>query len=313
MTIARSGIASCAAIQTQVTRQSSDELRVDRSRNIPRSTDLNLVTAPFLASIADDLRRADLHCPTFIEAALGARIALKKTNLSPAELVHVVEREPLLSARVVGLANTAALRRTGKPVSSVKQAVLQVGENAVRNVAVSLALEQVTHSREMAPFRNEAHAIWAHSLEVAVLGHVLARHATGIDAEEALFVGLVHDIGYFYGMWRATQFPALTNGDMQVRALMRASHASVAARMLKSMGMADDLVQVVERHEDDPASSPPRSLAQLLSVANLCANHPAADANREPVTSAGLSEQSANALLADHFDEVTWLLAAIKG
>ena len=44
---------------------------------------------------------------------------------------------------------------------------------------------------------------------VAALACVLARHRGGMDPDEALFAGLVHDLGHFYLMWRATRFPEL--------------------------------------------------------------------------------------------------------
>ena len=68
----------------------------------------------FLQDIAQDLSRKDLKFPTFIDASLGVRMALGKKELSNAELARVVSSEPLLSARVVALANSVALNPSGR-------------------------------------------------------------------------------------------------------------------------------------------------------------------------------------------------------
>jgi putative nucleotidyltransferase with HDIG domain len=275
------------------------------------------VAARFMQQIAEDLGQHDLRCPTFIEASLGARMALKKSNLSHTELARVVAGEPLLSARVVALANSAALRRGGRRVTDVKTAVIQLGQDAVNNVAMSLALEQVTHNKEMEPLRAQAQVIWAHSLEVGVLAHVLARHATQVDPDEAMFAGLVHDLGHFYAMWRAVQFPVLVQSAADLRALMHGSHALVGAALLRSLGVDEVLVRAVKAHESEPGELPPGDLSQLLNVANRCANRegPLATSGLQTDTGAtrGLDELRADALLQEHFDEVTWLLAMIKG
>src|SRR5690349_24049714 len=87
----------------------------------------------FLRDIAQDLSRKDLKFPTFIDASLSVRMALTKKDLSTGELARVVSSEPLLCARVVALANSAALNPSGREVSDVKNAVMLVGQNAVRS------------------------------------------------------------------------------------------------------------------------------------------------------------------------------------
>ena len=165
--------------------------------------------APYLRDIADALSRDEVECPTFVDASLGARLALKDPNLSVTQVAAVVAGEPLLSARVVAYANSAAANRGGKPVTDVKTAVMRMGQNAVRNIAVALALRQISHAKELEPFRLQAREILEHGLEVAVLGNVLALHHGKVAPDDALFAGLVHDLGHFYALWRAAQFPAL--------------------------------------------------------------------------------------------------------
>jgi putative nucleotidyltransferase with HDIG domain len=273
----------------------------------------------FLQDMAQSLSSQELRCPTFVDASLGARFALKNPNLSTADLARVVAGEPVLSARVVALANSAAIRRGGKRITDVRSAVTQVGQNAVRNIAVTLALQQMAYAKELQAFRVQAEQIWAHSLEVAVIGHVLARYHGKTNPDEALFAGLVHDLGHFYAMWRAAQFPELAGHPDEVRALAHDTHAAAGVALLRSLKLAETVILAVSEHERDPATLAPASLSRLLSIANRCANTPsppppegAADL---PVLDprVGLDEPTARALLDEHFDDVIWLLAVMKG
>ena len=275
--------------------------------------------APFLCELTEAAGRNDLQCPTFVDASLGARMALSNPDLSVAQLAKVVSQEPLLSARVVAFANSAAMHRGGKPVSDVKSAVMRVGQAAVRNIAVAIALQQVSHARELEPVRAQARDLLEHGLEVGVLSHVLALHCGSVAPDDALFAGLVHDLGQFYALWRATQFPALAGRLHEVRTLAHEAHAAIGARLLETLRLAPAVVLAVREHEAEPAGLPPGGLSRILSVANRCANHPvppdpAPQTDAAPAAPRGaIDETSAQRILAEHFDEVTWLLAVMRG
>lgn len=93
----------------------------------------------------------------------------------------------------------------------------------------------------------------------------------------------------------------------------------MSATILRSLKLSPSIVLVVSEHEKDPAEVAPGSLSQILCLANRCASAPAAQSGEAAGTPAaapapgGLDEPAAHALLAEHFDEVTWLLAAVRG
>ena len=89
--------------------------------------------------------------------------------------------------------------------------------------------------------------------------------------------------------------------------------------MLRSLKLTEPIILAVREHENDPAELAPGSLSQILCLANRCANAPAAQSGERrrrgssDGSEGGLDEPAAQALLAEHFDEVTWLLAAVRG
>jgi HD-like signal output (HDOD) protein len=272
----------------------------------------------FLRDIAQDLSRKDLKFPTFIDASLGVRMALGKKELSNTELARVVTSEPLLCARVVALANSAALNPSGREVSDVKNAVMLVGQNAVRSLSVTLAMDQIARAKELEPFKVQARELWEHCLEVAALAFVIGKRRGLANPDEALFAGLVHDLGHFYLMWRATQFPELVEQPQELRSIVHDWHPGIGSALLQSLDLPESVSRACDEHELQPSILPPGSLSELISLSNRCAASRAkvtpsdviADDNGSSDT---LDEATTRAILDEASKEVEALFAVLKG
>jgi putative nucleotidyltransferase with HDIG domain len=270
------------------------------------------IAARFREDIERDLSGSDFECPTFVDAAMSVRLALKKQDMSNGELARVISTEPLLSARVVALANSAAFRRGGPLATDVRSAVTRVGQNAVHNVAIALTLQQVARAVDLQPFRGKCEEVWAHSIEVAVLAYLLARQMKTMNPDEALFAGLVHDMGHFYLMWRAAHFPELTVDSETLSALLRDWHAATGAAMLRKLGLSEAVTNAVLHHARDVSTLQSGELAWLLGTANRCAHIPVTAADMTDSGEEELNERWARATIATQLDEVIWMLAAMK-
>jgi len=286
---------------------------------MPEPTDPNGFAFRFLKDIAKDLSRRDLKFPTFIDASLGVRMALGKKDLSNAELARVVGSEPLLSARVVALANSVALNPARKEVSDLKNAVMMVGQSSVRSLAVSLAMDQIGHAKEIEPFKAQAKQLWEHSLEVAAVSYVLAGRQGIATPDEALFTGLVHDLGHFYLMWRATKFPELVERPDELRDIVHDWHPGIGSALLHSLDLPESVSRACDEHELAPELVAPNSLSELLSVANRCSKFKRApgsgrtEEQAKKPANGGLDEETARSILEEASREVSSLLAALKG
>jgi len=272
----------------------------------------------FLRDIAQDLSRKDLKFPTFIDASLGVRMALGKKDLSNIELARVVTSEPLLCARVVALANSAALNPSGREVSDVKSAVVLVGQNAVRSLSVTLAMEQIARAKELEPFKAQARELWEHCLEVAALAFVIGKRRGLANPDEALFAGLVHDLGHFYLMWRATQFPELTEQPEELRAIVHDWHPGIGSALLQSLDLPEGVSRACDEHELPPSVLPPGSLSELISLSNRCAESRTNRAPPEVIpgdegATDELDAETTRAILDEASKEVESLIAALKG
>ena len=172
----------------------------------------------FLQALAADLSSKQISFPTFTGATIRVRTALNDPTIDVERLARAISAEPLLPARLIHIANSVALNPGGgKQVSDVRSAVIRVGHDIVRSTAISLAMEQLKAAKDVQVFHEQAEWIWRHSLEVAAIAYVLTRKHARLNPDEALFAGLVHDIGRFYLLSRAAAYPELVEPSRRAR------------------------------------------------------------------------------------------------
>jgi putative nucleotidyltransferase with HDIG domain len=115
-------------------------------------------------------------------------------------LVDQARHDPVISSRLLGLANSAGLRASGRDCKDIRSAMAMLGLSRVRLLVLSLsvrgAFEKLSSGAQAAEF-------WQHSVDVGVCAQVLAEHFE-LHGELAYICGLVHDVGR---LWLAHNFP----------------------------------------------------------------------------------------------------------
>ena len=113
----------------------------------------------------------------------------------PNDLNRVIALDPVLAGQVLKLINSAYYSLMNK-VTSLTRAIIMLGLNTVKNLALSTAIirsvSQAKKSRAL-PIR----AFWAHSIAVGVMAKLLAagRGLSLAEREEYFVAGLLHDLG----------------------------------------------------------------------------------------------------------------------
>jgi HD-like signal output (HDOD) protein len=246
----------------------------------------NALTFKILEDIAKDLSGDQISFPTFLDITFQVRTALKDENLNVEKLSKLVGAEPLMSAKIIRMANSVALNPSGREVADVKSAIVRVGMEAVRTVSFAVAMEQLLKSKQMQPFAGISQRLWEHTAHVAALCRVLARKLAKINGDEAMFAGLVHDIGVFYLMSRAAGFPEMIADKPALYDLLVGWHDNIGHALLSALGLPESVLVAVQEHETDREIVEIKTLPDVLYVANKIANRAASW--RDPEFDAGI-------------------------
>lgn len=224
-----------------------------------------------LEDIAKELA-GEIVFPTYFDAALRLRKELQAPNLTIGQVARVVSVEPLVAAKLTHLANSAIYAGQGKTIRDLPSAISRLGLNVVRATALAIAMNQILHAGDMAAFANLARNLWDHSMRSAAAARILAHTYTRIAPDEALLAGLVHDLGAFYMLYRATRYEELRERPETVKHLIMQWHESIGVTLLGALGLPEDVVQASVDH-DHPRSVPdiPRTLAEVVYISNVLA------------------------------------------
>ena len=118
------------------------------------------------------------------------------TDEGERELLKLIEQDPMLSAKVIGLSNSP-LFGDAKKIMTVRDAAAVLGIKRIKMIALSFAMMS-SMVRGPSGLLN-VQSLWQHSLSVAMAMHTMAR-AMRSDSrpldDEIFLAGLLHDIGY---------------------------------------------------------------------------------------------------------------------
>lgn len=222
-----------------------------------------------LTALNQELVAGQLVFPTQVDVALRVQRALEDPDVHLQEAARIVANEPLLAAKTLAMANSAAIRQQGPEVGDLVRAVNRLGIGTLRTLAVTLVLRQIIYAE---PRRIEAHiaaALWVHAIHIAALASTLARRTRTLNPQEALVAGLLHDIGHFYLLSRSHLYPMLLDRAHPASALVYTDHAYVSRAVMKSLDVPQIIIEATEESDLYGPLFPPRSLADTISLAHL--------------------------------------------
>lgn len=114
---------------------------------------------------------------------------LRKPDLRLKELANAVSLDPVISARLLKMANSAFYEQQ-KQVNSVDRAIIVIGEDALKNLAMEYSLRNAHKTYGVLERR-----LWEMSIGCAVASRMIADRLTDVDKSEAYLAGLQHHIG----------------------------------------------------------------------------------------------------------------------
>lgn len=219
-----------------------------------------------LKTIAAQAGRGELIFPTKVDATLKLQRALSDPGCHADDAARLVQAEPLLAARTVAIANSAAYNRAGHDVTNVRAAVQRVGFRTLGALAASVIVRQLASEISDPLLRAKADALWQHSAHVAALAQVIARRVSHVDPETAMFAGIVHEVGGFYALSRAGEFPGLLYGPADE--WIEFGEVAIGRAVLLKLGVPAPVMGAIEALWNGMRALPPETLGDTLLLAN---------------------------------------------
>ena len=268
------------------------------------------------------------HIATLPEITLKIIRLVEDPGSTAQDLNKVISNDPALGARILKVVNSAFYGLPGQ-IASINRAIVLLGLNAVKNIAVAASLAKLFRGGQICPTFS-ARDLWTHSIAVATGTRLLAQRAGMGLPDEAFLAGLIHDLGIMVEVQiRRSQFvkaiEATADGSMTLRqaesSIIGVNHEELGAALCQTWKFPMSFVYVTGRHHRPwELAEEHRPLTSLVHLADvLAAKHGfgftgAAETdqfNADIMAQLGLSEadlEQAALEMPEAMEEAIWLL-----
>jgi HD-like signal output (HDOD) protein len=227
---------------------------------------------------------ASLKLPALPASVRELNLILSSDPVDLRRLRQACSSDPNLTVRIIALSNSS-LFGLSPPVSSIEQAVMMIGADHLRTLALACALVECMGG-QFAP-EVEQH-FWRRAFLTAALSQRIAQGVRYPDAETAYFAGLLHDIG----MLPLLFFPSHQEADggaeehlgtlLAQRRRFGTDHGELGRAIGRLWGFPAPLVEVFEFHEEPHRARFHAQLVHIVAAAAKLGAVPERNSGRSP-------------------------------
>ncbi len=189
--------------------------------------------------------------PAFPQSVQKILELTRDVNCAAKDLVQVIDKDPVVTVKILKVVNSVYYSLP-KQITSISHAVVYLGFNTIKNVALSIAAIGMLPKDNAAGFDGQQYLI--HSLATASIAKLLAARVDDADPMDCFIAGLLHDFGkvVFAQFMPKEYLKALDishqNGaslHLALREVIGVDHAVVGAMLAKKWRFAPNLIETI--------------------------------------------------------------------
>jgi putative nucleotidyltransferase with HDIG domain len=196
--------------------------------------------------------------PAFPKSVQRILELTRDVNCAAKDLVQVIDKDPVVTVKILRVVNSAYYSLP-KQITSINHALVYLGFNTIKNLALSIAAIGMLPKDNAAGFDGQQYLL--HSLATASIAKKLASRVDDADPMDCFIAGLLHDFGkVVFAQFMPTDFrlaldisrETQTSLAMSLRRVIGADHAVVGAMLVEKWRFAPNLIETIRyQHPDD--------------------------------------------------------------
>ena len=196
--------------------------------------------------------------PAFPKSVQRILELTRDVNCTAKDLVQVIDKDPVVTVKILRVVNSAYYSLP-KQITSINHALVYLGFNTIKNLALSIAAIGMLPKDNAAGFDGQQYLL--HSLAAASIAKKLASRVDDADPMDCFIAGLLHDFGQVvFAQFMPTDFrlaldisrETQTSLAMALRRVIGADHAVVGAMLVEKWRFAPNLIETIRhQHPDD--------------------------------------------------------------
>lgn len=273
---------------------------------------LSEAASKFYRRLKMALENQNFSLPSLPSVALKVREVLQQDEPEIKDLERVLNRDPSMLAKLIAAANSPLYRR-GSACQSGGEAIMRLGLDTTSQLVMLFSLRQLFKA-DHAWVKERMTLSWCQGVKVAAIAQLLTLHHPHISSDQALLVGLIHNLGELAILKFIDQEQEIDK--LQMEQVLEELMPDAGVLLLNHWGFDEEVVRLVAQlnnwqssTEDDRAS-----LEDLIRVARLHSfigtekqhRHPRLDEVPafQKLTTQGLTPEFSLTLIEDAADQV---------
>lgn len=199
-------------------------------------------------------------------------------DTSAADMNQVISQDPSLTAKVLKLVNSA-FYGFSRQISTVREAVVILGFNRVKSLALSASVFEVFQGEGLSDF--DRVGLWEHSIGTGIGAEILGKRIRYPNPEEILVGGILHNIGkividlYFHDELREI-FNVVRDRDCLMleaeRDVLGVGHPRIGSWLAEQWNLPEQITHAI-RYYTEPLEAPEEynTLPMLIHVGDIFA------------------------------------------
>lgn len=180
----------------------------------------------------------------------------RDVNCTPKDIVQVIDKDPVITVKILRVVNSAYYSLP-RQITSVNHAVVYLGFNTIKNLALSIAAIGIMPKRNAAGFDVDQYLL--HSLSTAGIARKLATQTGDADPMDCFIAGLLHDFGkvvfaqFLPQEFRQALVLSASDGSSlheALRKIVGVDHAVVGAMLVEKWRFAPELINTIAHQYD---------------------------------------------------------------
>jgi len=196
--------------------------------------------------------------PPFPKSAHRIMELAADINCNPKDLVQVIEHDPIITIKLLKLVNSAFFSLSHE-ITSIRHALVYLGLNTVKNLALSIATIEAIPHKKLDNFNT--HQFLLHALTTASIAQRIApRFDQDLDPGDAFIAGLLHDFGKMvFAQFSPVEFTKAIDLSIQKQQdlhlceqeILGIDHAEIGSLLAEKWDLPQDLILCIRHHHED--------------------------------------------------------------
>ena len=189
--------------------------------------------------------------PAFPQSVQKILELTRNVDCAAKDLVQVIDKDPVVTVKILKVVNSAYYSLP-KQITSISHAVVYLGFNTIKNVALSIAAIGMLPKNNAAGFDGQQYLV--HSLATASIAKILASRVANADPMDCFIAGLLHDFGkVVFAQFMPNEYRKALDISherkkslhLALREVIGVDHAVVGAMLAKKWRFAPNLIETI--------------------------------------------------------------------